>query len=335
MVETFLAYIQADDQRRLQLLDLAGATGYLEEITDELDEPTSDPTDNTEPAPEPTAADTPDDIGGEKPATQDKPVPAASRIPLRSFEDLLIGGVPMLINGSEPSGDPSGHGGGSSGGGGAGNGMRAAAGTDLSALDQLGMAIAVTGEHQRVQTNDRIVEVLPHGDSPLHATTCVVDVSTPATILAAEKQNESVKAAFNQLEAAGISRLHPGFDILTIVEGEIDRMIELKSSTVDAQVQAMSWNEWKTARSSDLRERFWLYLAGNLRADLPHAKPFLRAIRDPFGSLLGKAQDDVIVRRAVQLRVREFGQAENFPIDVKEQTDPTPVKVEDLHDEGQ
>jgi len=201
--------------------------------------------------------------------------------------------------------------------------LRAAAGTDLSALDQLGMAIAITAEHQRVQAPGHTVEVLPHQDPPQHATTCVVDASTPAKILAAEGQNESVKAAFDQLEGRGISRLHPGFDILTIVEGEIDRMIELKSSTVDAQVQAMSWNEWKTARASDLREHFWLYLAGNLRADLPHAKPFLRAIRDPFGSLLGTAQDDVIVRRAVQLRVREFGQAEDFPLGVIEH-DTTP-----------
>lgn len=67
----------------------------------------------------------------------------------------------------------------------------------------------------------------------------------------------------------------------------------------------MSWNEWKSARANDLRERFWLYLVGNLRADLAHATPFLRS--DPFGSLFGKTLSDVSVRRVVQLRVREFG----------------------------
>ena len=90
----------------------------------------------------------------------------------------------------------------------------------------------------------------------------------------------------HDLEAEGISQLYPGFDILTIADGKPDRLIELKSSGVDARVQAMSWNEWKTARASNLRSSFWLYLVGNLRSDLPHAVPFVRAISDPFGSLV-------------------------------------------------
>ncbi|WP_420618086.1 hypothetical protein [Candidatus Poriferisocius sp.] len=49
------------------------------------------------------------------------------------------------------------------------------------------------------------------------------------------------------LEDRGVSRTHPGFDLLSIRGGEIDRLIELKSSGVDAKVQAMSWNEWKSA----------------------------------------------------------------------------------------
>ena len=48
----------------------------------------------------------------------------------------------------------------------------------------------------------------------------------------------------------------------------------------------MSWNEWKTARASHCVTLFWLYLVGNLRADLAHAAPFVRAINDPFGSLV-------------------------------------------------
>jgi hypothetical protein len=73
----------------------------------------------------------------------------------------------------------------------------------------------------------------------------------------------------------------------------------------------------ESARSSDLRERFWLYLAGNLRADLPDASPFLRAIRDPFGSLLAETVEDVAIRRAVQLRVREFGVAKELKLGVQ------------------
>ena len=78
----------------------------------------------------------------------------------------------------------------------------------------------------------------------------------------------------------------------------------------------MSWNEWKSASHSDLRARFWLYLAGNLRADLDHASPYLRAINDPYGSLVGETVEDRQVRRAVQLRVREFATAEHLDLTV-------------------
>src|SRR5207244_1896079 len=36
LVETFLAFIQSDDNQRRRLLDIAGATGLLDEINDEL-----------------------------------------------------------------------------------------------------------------------------------------------------------------------------------------------------------------------------------------------------------------------------------------------------------
>ena len=61
---------------------------------------------------------------------------------------------------------------------------------------------------------------------------------------------------------------------------------------------------------------FWLYLAGNLRADLANAPPYLRAICDPFGSLVGETVEDRQVRRAVQLRVREFTTAEHLDLTV-------------------
>ena len=60
------------------------------------------------------------------------------------------------------------------------------------------------------------------------------------------------------LEAKGVSRLYPGFDVLVIADGAPDRLIELKSSGVDAYVQTMSWNEWKSAHASHLRRLFWL-----------------------------------------------------------------------------
>jgi hypothetical protein len=61
---------------------------------------------------------------------------------------------------------------------------------------------------------------------------------------------------------------------------------------------------------------FWLYLVGNLRADLGHARPFIRAIKDPFGSLASRELEDHRVSRAVQLRVREFTEAEQLDLGV-------------------
>ena len=138
----------------------------------------------------------------------------------------------------------------------------------------------ITFAFERRRFDGRTIAVLP-GEDAEDADILVVDVSSPAMIAAAIQQSAAVKDAFETLGAQGISELHPGFDILTIKDGEIDRMIELKSSGVDAQVQAMSWNEWKTAKGI-LRDRFWLYLVGNLRADLQNAAPFVRAVHDPF-----------------------------------------------------
>src|SRR5690606_6703526 len=94
------------------------------------------------------------------------------------------------------------------------------------------------------------VAVLPSRHDPGSPDALIVDVSTPRVIAAAEAQSAVVRQVFDDLGDKRISRLFPGFDILTIVDSKVDRMIELKSSGVDAQVQAMSWNEWKTARGS-------------------------------------------------------------------------------------
>ena len=71
----------------------------------------------------------------------------------------------------------------------------------------------------------------------------------------------------------------------------------------------MTWNEWKTAGLPTLRSRFFLYLVGNLRADLK-AAPFVRAIRDPVEELMANVLEDPTVKRSVQLDVHAFQQAE-------------------------
>lgn len=225
------------------------------------------------------------------------------------------------MTGDEPAGAAHGEGrhrDGSGSGTGASPGAtkRAAAGTDLSALDRLGMQIAIAYETRRLSRDGRSVAVIAGGAMQGVGDTFIVEVHTPAAIARAEELSDAVKKAMSHLEASGVSRVHPGFDLLVIRDGEIDRLIELKSSGVDARVQAMSWNEWKSASHSDLCSKIWLYLAGNLCADLYHASPYLRAICDPFGSLVGEMVEDRQVRRAVQLRVREFATAEHLDLTV-------------------
>jgi hypothetical protein len=182
---------------------------------------------------------------------------------------------------------------------------RAAAGTDLTELDRLVMSITIAFEARRYR--DRRVAVLP-GRQADGADVAIVDVSSAAMIAAARQQSAVVDRTVGKLEKLGISSLFPGSNILTVVNGEIDRMIELNPSGVDAQEQAMSWNEWKTAQGI-LRDRFWLYLVGNLRADLRNAIPNLRAIHDPFGTLSSVTHEETSRSGSIQIRVREFAAA--------------------------
>jgi len=78
----------------------------------------------------------------------------------------------------------------------------------------------------------------------------------------------------------------------------------------------MSWNEWKVAGVTPLREHFFLYLVGNLRADLKGAMPFVRTVRDPVGQMVAEAQVERIGRRRMQLAVHHFDEAEHLDLTV-------------------
>ena len=195
------------------------------------------------------------------------------------------------------------------------------------------MQISVAYEARRLERAHGSVKIISNGvlqgiDGSCTHDTLVVDVHTPAAIAHAKKQSKVVKRVMENLGVNGISPIHPGFDLMSIRGGEIDRLIELKSSGVDARVQAMSWNEWKSASRSDLRANFWLYLVGNLRSDLANASPFVRAINDPFGSLVSKTVEDKQLRRAVQLRVREFKTAEHLDLTVTRPREPKRREIE-------
>jgi hypothetical protein len=325
LVETFLAFIQSDHGQRERLLDIAGASGFVAEIADELadthpDEDFASSSDGVAPTPAPEA-DTDSGEVAARPPTSTSPAPPP--VPLFRFEDLTIDGEPFLVFGEGGgAGNPDGPRKTAHGDRKSGQSRRAAAGTDLAALDLLGMRVAMGYEVRRLRRQGLLsAEIVRTDVGPVDGDSLVVDVHSPEAIRQAEEVSPVVKNAIGELEARGISRLFPGFDILSIASGKPDRLIELKSSGVDARVQTMSWNEWKSARASHIREKFWLYLVGNLRADLGHAKPFVRAINDPFGSLAAMEIEEYHVSRAVQLRVREFAQAEQLDLGVDHDTE--------------
>jgi hypothetical protein len=330
LVETFLAFLQSDREQRRRLLDISGATGFLQEIEEEL---SSTPLDEQPPDHEEGIGKTslPDASSNrsEEAATMTAATKAAvSRVPLLRFEDMEIDGEPLLVFGDRPGdgdtgGDASGRGSGTSGS----PSHRAAPGTDLTSLDRLGMQIAMVYELRRLNREGATdAAALTLSNDHVESEDLVVDVSTPAAIAHAEQASPVARAVLADLERRGLSLMYPGFDVLTIRKARAQRLIELKSSGVDARVQTMTWNEWKSARRNDLREMFWLYLVGNLRADLP-GPPYLRAINDPFGSLTSKTTSEQHVSRAVQLRVREFDLAEELTIDVHNAEPAEPAEL--------
>ena len=128
-----------------------------------------------------------------------------------------------------------------------------------TSIDTLGTQIAIAYELNRLTKGGGSVAVIAHGEIDGTNDSLVVEVHTPQAIAQAIAQaielSSHVKRAMKTLEALNVSNLYPGFDLLSIRDGRIDRLIELKSSAVDARVQEMSWNEWKSAANSKISEQ--------------------------------------------------------------------------------
>jgi hypothetical protein len=325
LVEAFLAFFQTDEDQHRRLLAIAGASDLLAQVEAEADRGSDEP-EAAAPLPPTSDPESPDEHPETGSATMSGSAPAAPPVPLRRFEDLTINGTAVLVSGGTGPGPGQAEDAAARGEAGpsteqapseTGSGAthpppRAAAGTDLAALDRLGMQVAIAYEVLRLRNlGHRDAALL--GASPEPGDSFVVDAHSPATIAAAESASPLVAGLLRELEKQGVSRVYPGCDLITIRAGVIDRMIELKSSLTDARVQEMSWNEWKTATHSGLRAKFWLYLVGNLRADIERP-PFVRAINDPFGALAAAERTDSQVRRRVQLRVQEFDHAEHLEL---------------------
>lgn len=242
------------------------------------------------------------------------------RVPLYDASHLSIDGVPLILTGQP--GDPDRDGEKERGGGGHGTGGRFGGDTDLRELDALGMWVALTFECARLQRAGLTEARVFVGGSAEDPDALVFDVSTPERVERARRASPRFDAALGRLhEQHGVVPDWPGFDILSLdprVAGSVDRMIELKSSGVASRVQEMTWNEWKTATTSALRERFYLYLVGNLRADLTAAKPYVRTIRNPFQQMVADVQVSRSLQRKVQLAVHQFREAEHLDLSVRD-----------------
>ena len=247
------------------------------------------------------------------------------RAPLYSPQELMIEGEPIQVLGVRhpPAATDSSTSSGSAGGN---HGRRPQGGgygghTDLDALNKVGMWIAQSFERQRLMRSGLAgAKIFDPSISGPQQDALVFDVSTPDVIAQARTRSTFFDSSMRRLNTEfGISLEWPGFDLLTLDPrdlGNVDRMIELKSSGVASRVQAMSWNEWKTAGSSVLRSHYYLYLVGNLRSDLIDAVPFIRIIRNPFEQLVADVRADTVVSRKVQLAVDLFKEAQHLELSI-------------------
>lgn len=240
---------------------------------------------------------------------------------LRDPDQLVFDGEGEVIRGKDKHGGDEGPGGGGRRGRGPGKGGRRLARlTDLTQLDEVGMTLAMRYERVRVRKTWPAAEIFDDEDPDTWADALVFDVSNPDRIKRARARCPTLAGVLQRLssrDAFGLNAEWPGFDILTLLPqqqdaapaGLVDRIIELKSSTVRARKQSMTWNEWKTASSSTLSRHFWLYLVCNLRADLRGVLPYLQMVQDPFKSIRSREVTEVSVKHKVDVYTTFFDEA--------------------------
>jgi hypothetical protein len=248
------------------------------------------------------------------------------RLPLYSPEQLLVEGEPILVRGenSRPTKkERKGDGGGSGEDNSSMHGNTGDYGgrTDLDLLNDIGMSVALVFERKRLRRSGlHSAEIFDPSVGSTQPNALVFDISTPDKIAQARAASVEFDSAMNKLHSEfSISLEWPGFDVLTLdprLPDLLDRLIELKSSGVASRIQEMTWNEWKTAASSTLRGRFYLYLVGNLRSDLDGSTPYIRTIKNPFEQLIAEIQVNRAVSRKVQLAVHLFKEAEHLDLSV-------------------
>jgi len=81
---------------------------------------------------------------------------------------------------------------------------------------------------------------------------------------------------------------NPGFDLLSVRDGNEKRAIEVKGRAAMGDVE-VSANEW--AKACNMRDGYWLYVV----YDCATPNPRLVRVQDPFGNLLAKAKGSVLI----------------------------------------
>lgn len=170
-----------------------------------------------------------------------------------------------------------------------------------TAVDSLGMNITLQYERARLRDTYNFDH---RDDTP---DDYVFAVETEANIAAAQEDDIAGPVIDSLTDEVGLPLPYPGFDILTVnpESGDADRLIELKSSGHDTRTPAISWNEWKTARTADVKDLFYLYIVGNLRTDI-QSDPFLRDIPNPFDLLRAETHEQTETTREVKVDINRF-----------------------------
>jgi hypothetical protein len=163
----------------------------------------------------------------------------------------------------------------------------------IDRIDKFGMAATMQAER------DRIAEECANPERYVH------DVHT-SDLYCKAKSHDIAGAALERLEEeTRITEPYPGFDILVVSRDEGDtpeRCIELKSSSKNVQRPSITWNEWKSAKYSWLRERYYLYVARELHTGKSGESTLLQ-IRNPFERLRSQTRTRRTEEREIQVRL--------------------------------
>ncbi|WP_323676904.1 DUF3883 domain-containing protein [Halorubellus sp. PRR65] len=292
----------ADNRQRREYLRLAGAPSSRDEIESKRQALYEDnESGNHRPKPNPLP-DEPDDerensedvarkpLENRTPQRQERPVYEPAELAISGDKETIIV-EPSDENGEDDADDN----GGTSGGGGD---------PDMkyrTVVDQLGMQITL--EYERARLREEF-DFETRDEAP---DAYVFEVHTDDSIGKAREDSIASPVIEELVEGVGLPLPYPGFDILTVNPDteEADRLIELKSSGHDTRTPGISWNEWKTARTEEVSDHFYLYIVGNLRKDI-HSDPYVRTIRNPFELLRPETEERSETKREVKVDIRNF-----------------------------